>query len=198
MRRQVTDPVDGNRRVVPGQSLGDNPVRFRLQGTLLGKPRAFDFPFEVRHAITRNAFVPRLWAGNTAFDERSAEVVKLFREFGILTDHTAFPATEGTDLLQRDAVLARAWEQFQNRAIATRAGVGAMNQAASTTFQPGQAQRNTDNRFHDAQMPRVSSASVQNVDDRAIFRRNNRWVDGRVPGSDKLLVKGPPAGKPIL
>lgn len=125
MLRQVPRLVDDDRLVVPGQSLGNDPVRFRLRGTLLGKPRAFDFQFEVRHATTRNAFVPRPWAGrkigtlvdavaqtgadtssgvvpasagNTAFDERSAEVVKLSREFGILTGHTAFPATEGTDL----------------------------------------------------------------------------------------------------
>lgn len=47
-------------------------------------------------------------------------------------------------------------------------------------------------------MPRVSFASVHNADDRGFFRRNNRWVDGRAPGSDKALVEGPPAGKPIL
>jgi len=211
MPAQVPDLFDGDQLVVLGQYAGDDPLRFRLQGTYLGKPKAFEFRFDVDHATTRNAFVPRLWAsrkigtlvdaiaqagaeassgvllasaGNPTFDELSAEVVKLSREFGVLTEYTAFLATEGTDLSQRDVVLARAREQFQNRAIATRSGIGAMNQAENTAFQSNQAQLNAGNRFYDARMNRVSFTSVQQVDDRAFFRRNNRWVDSRVLDDD--------------
>jgi hypothetical protein len=108
------------------------------------------------------------------------EIVALSTEFGILTEYTAFLAREGTDLTRRDEVLAEATYNFNDRAILTRSGLGAVNQSYNNDFQRGQQVLNYRNKFFDANMNRVSIAQVQQINDMAFYRRGNRWVDSRV------------------
>ncbi len=108
------------------------------------------------------------------------EIVDLSTEHGILTEYTAFLALEGTDLSDRDDVMARAAANFQDRAISTRSGIGAVNQSMNMGFQTTQSRLNTRNEFYDASMDRVAVTEVQQVNDRAFFRRGSRWVDSRL------------------
>lgn len=113
-------------------------------------------------------------------DEIVREIVRLGTEFGILTEYTAFLATEGSDLSNRDAVLAQARDNFQTRAMATRSGMGAVNQSMNYSEQAQQTVLNRDNEFLDANMNRVQVTTVQQVNDRAFFQRGDRWVDSRL------------------
>jgi len=113
-------------------------------------------------------------------EELVSEIVALSTEFGILTEYTAFLATEGSDLSDRDAVLAQARDNFNSRAIATRSGMGAVNQAMNYQAQAQQMTLNRDNEFYDANMNRVAVSNVQQVNDRAFFQRGERWVDSRL------------------
>ncbi len=45
------------------------------------------------------------------------------------------------------------------------------------------------NDFYDEQMNRVSVTSVQQINDRAYYRRNNRWVDSRLLGNESEEAK---------
>jgi len=205
---RLPDLFEGDQLVVLGQYVGDEPLHFSLSGNYLGKKRAFRFRFPIDKATTRNAFVPRLWASRriaTLVDairatgangelatvvakagtdpklkELSDEIVRLSREFGILTEYTAFLAREGTDLSRREDVLNEARANFVGRAVSGRYGISSVNQDINRRSQRRQQELNFRNYYRDANMNRVEVATVQQVSDRAFFRRGRRWVDSRI------------------
>jgi len=204
----LPDLFEGDQLVLLGQYIGDEPLHFNLEGNYLGHTKRFQFKFNVDQATTRNAFVPRLWASrkigilvdairqsgadvasnlstnevqnNPKLKELVDEIVRISTEFGILTEYTAFLAQEGTDLAQKDQVLAEAQKNFYSRAVNTRHGLGSVNQEFNGQMQKGQFCLNPSNGYWDANMNRVAVSNVQQVCDRAFYRRGNRWVDSAV------------------
>lgn len=206
----LPDLFDGDQLVVLGKYVGDEPLHFRLTGTVQRQPREFRFDFSLDKATTRNNYVPRLWASRkiallvdeirqagAAADERTSvvhsgmltdpklkelveEIVRLSVEFGILTEYTAFLAREGTDLSLHDDVLRQATANLATRAQQTRSGVGAVNQSINMHAQQAQVTLNRNNSFYDQNMNRVQVARVQQVADQVFFQQDSRWVDGRV------------------
>jgi len=132
------------------------------------------------------------------------EVVRLSTEFGILTEYTSFLAREGTDLSKRDQVLAEAVRNFQDRAIATRSGLASVNQEYNLGAQRSQSQLNIRNDFYDQNMNRVAVANVQQVNDRAFYRRGNQWVDSRLIGEGagaapaRVIQSGSPESRELV
>jgi Ca-activated chloride channel family protein len=197
----LPDLFEDDQLVVLGRYTCEGALTFRLTGRSGDTLRTFNFPFELSKATVKNAFVPRLWASrkiavlvdairqagadgaanasDPKIKELTDEVVRLSTEFGILTEYTAFLAKEGTDLTKRDDVLAQARYNFQNRAIATRSGWGSVNQSFNGIAQMSQQSLNPRNEFYDEKMNRVEVTAVQQVNDRAFFRRGDRWVDSR-------------------
>jgi Ca-activated chloride channel family protein len=213
---KLPDLFAGDQLVVLGKYKGEEKLHFRLDGNYLGKPRRFRFAFGLDKATTKNAFVPRLWASRrigvlvdavralgadsgasfgypkAAKDPRMKElvdeIVKLSREFGILTEYTAFLAREGTDLGDRDAVLKEARKSFASRAIGARVGLASVNQEYNRSFMRSQTRLNLGNEYYDAGMNRVAVTSIQQVNDRAFYNRGGRWVDSRIV-QDEAKVK---------
>ena len=200
---ELPDVFDGDQLVLVGQYVSERPLMMQLTGNYLGQTQTFRFKFRLDKATTRNAFVPRLWAnrkigilvdavrasgaevgagGSTdpKIKELVDEIVRLSTEFGILTEYTAFLAREGTDLTHRERVRAEAWRNFDDRARATRSGLGSVNQEFNMATQKSAAQLNYHNTFLDANLDRVQISNVQQVADRAFYRRGNRWVDSRI------------------
>ncbi len=208
MPDKLPDLFEGDQLVLLGRYRGNEPLNFRLSGSYRGRPRTFRFTFKLDKATVRNGFVPRLWAsrkialltdeirqaGAPAAGDLAAlraktaasphlkelvdEIVRLSVEFGILTEYTAFLAKEGTDLSKRDEVLAQANRNFESRAQGDRSGIAAVNQAINNDTQVAQSQANYRNRYYDRDMNSVQITAVQQVNDRAFFRRDGRWVDG--------------------
>ena len=108
------------------------------------------------------------------------EIVKLSTRFGILTEYTAFLALEGSNLSSNDEVLQQAERNLRDRAMNTRSGVGGVNQATNYGEQRDRAWSNARNGYWDSNMNRVEVTGVQQVNDRAFFRRNGNWVDSRI------------------
>ena len=207
------DIFEGDRLVVLGKYRGDDPLRFQLQGTDNDRTRTFTFEFPLAGATTRNSFVPRLWAsrkiemlideirqagaepaepslvrGAPAADpkmkELTDEIVRLSIKFGILTEYTAFLAREGTDLARRDAILRETNANLGARAQGDRRGQAAVNQQMNADFQRRQTYANRRNEYVDQNLRRVQITQVQQVNDRAFFRRGSRWVDADAINSD--------------
>ncbi|MFW6114483.1 MAG: VIT and vWA domain-containing protein [bacterium] len=219
---RLADVFNGDQLVLLGQYVGEEPLRFQLSGNYLGKSRTFRFKFDLDKATTRNAFVPRLWAqrkigvlidairssgadstaiasGNVdpKMKELVDEVVRLSIEFGILTEYTAFLAREGTDLSGREQVFSQAWNNFDSRARQTRSGLGAVNQELNAVQQKSAGTLNYRNAYWDAHMNRIQISQVQQVADRAFYRKGNRWIDSRVvdgqqPQYDRVIDFGSP------
>ncbi|MCA9291785.1 MAG: hypothetical protein KDA25_11705, partial [Phycisphaerales bacterium] len=181
-----------------------------LSGRYLGQPRAFSFTFGFERANVRNAFVPRLWAsrriamlvdevrqagassaampatpaqlrsGEPRLRELTDEILRLSTRFGILTEYTAFLATDGTDLANKEALILGCSTNLRSRAVQDRSGLSAVNQGLNLKSQREQGWVNNDNRYFDAEMKEVAIYSVQQVCDRAFFRRGDQWIDARL------------------
>ena len=205
---RLPDLFEGDQLVLLGQYLNEEPVVFEIGGNYLGRPRKFTFTFGFDQATTKNAFVPRLWASrkisllidairqlgaetgtvpgatppasDPKLKELVDEIVRLSTEFGILTEYTAFLAREGTNLAAREEVFDMANANFEARAMRTRSGMASVNQDFNNAKLMWQSQANVNNYFYDQKMNRVAVANVQQVNDRAFYRRGNRWVDSRV------------------
>jgi hypothetical protein len=108
------------------------------------------------------------------------EIVRLSKEFGILSEYTAFLAREGTDLGQPAFALEEAGRNFSERAVGTRWGYASVNQDFNNGYQRGQSCVNGRNSYLDTNLNRVSISTVQQVNDRAFYRRGNRWVDSGI------------------
>jgi Ca-activated chloride channel family protein len=205
---KLPDLFSGDQLVVLGRYKGEKPVHFRLSGNYLGKRRTFRFTFQLDKATTKNAFVPRLWASrkigvlidairalgadagpahagsrppdDPRLKELVDEIVRLSREFGILTEYTAFLAREGTDLSRHADVLATAHDNFVNRAIGGRVGLPGYNQDNNRARYRAQSKLNIRNDYLDANLQRVQITGVQQINDRAFFRRGKTWIDSRL------------------
>ena len=108
------------------------------------------------------------------------EILKLSTEYGILTEYTAFLATDGTDFNNLEALNTRARESLVNNAQSVRSGMGSVTQAANNSSQKSQANMNRSNFYLTQNMERVEITTVQQITDRTFFKRNNRWVDSSV------------------
>jgi len=200
MPQKLPDLFEGDRLVLLGQYVGDEPVTFRLSGNYMGKKRKFKFTFKFDKADKRNGFVPRLWAGRKIGElidavrqmgadkavskndpkvkELVDEIVRLSTEFGILTEYTAFLAREGTNLRDTGRLMEEASISLETRAMRSRSGYGAVNQSYNLQAQKDGATLNMRNEYYDEKMNRVSIASIQQINDRAYYRRSGRWIDG--------------------
>lgn len=161
-------------------------------------------------ASTRNSFVPRLWASrrianlidlirqdgafaaqnpalnlnfladDPKYKELVDEILRLSTEFGVLSEYTAFLATEGTDLSDWSQLAFSCNNELSAKAIHTRSGKAAINQGLNVAFQKGQRHLNPSNRYWNSELEQVEIHRVQQVSDKAFFRRGNRWIDGQL------------------
>jgi len=201
MPRVLGDIFEGDQIVLLGQYVGTEPLTFEITGRGAEKPRTFRFRFEFDRSDIRNGFVPRLWASRKIAElvdairqmgadgkvgakdprvkELTDEIIRLSTEFGILTEYTAFLAREGTNLADRVQVGRAAGDELESRAMRERSGFGGVNQSYNLARQK-EAKLNMRNDYYDAGMNRVSVASVQQINDRAYYRRGGQWIDSRL------------------
>jgi Ca-activated chloride channel family protein len=210
MPARLPDLFDGDQLVVLGKYSSESRIAMTLEGNFRGTVRSFQFDFDPTAASIKNAFVPRLWAARkiallidavrqlgggsggaalTRNDPRVKElvdeIVRLSKEFGVLTEYTAFLAREGTNLSKTDELRDKAEHELYRRAVTVRSGLGAVNQGINLNGQANAFALNPSNRFFDAEMKEASVTSVRQVADRAFYRRSGRWVDGRVLDDEK-------------
>lgn len=200
----IPDLFEGDQLVVLGRYTGDAPLEFELNGRYFGTQRTFKFSFPLDKASVQNAFVPRLWAsreiarlddavrdlgvdGQAASNDPKGkefidEIIRLSKEFGILTPYTSFLAMEGTDL-NGTAVANRVRSNYGSAEMMKRYGLSSVSQEVNRSNQRDQIYLNSRNRQYDAEMNSVAVSTVQQVGNASFYRRNNRWVD--VAASDR-------------
>jgi Ca-activated chloride channel family protein len=229
MPAELPDLFDGDQIALMGQYTSDKPVKLRLEGDYLGKPTHFDFDLDVSKASVKNSYVPRIWANrkvaslistiresgadgavkpsDAEMKELVDEIVRLSTKYGILTEYTAFLATESNvhfDSL--DGVQRRVEGNLRQRAMGESAptlslpgggGGGGRPAEAAKPARTGAASVNQEQNlsksldmktpapqssapggaYKDAELQDVQITTVQNVADRTFFQRNNRWID---------------------
>ncbi len=211
----IPDLFEGSQLIVTGRYLDDQDLTFLLHGNYYGAPKTFRFRFALDNATVKNSYVPRLWAsrqialmvdairqmganGNPLSSQQPNandpkvkelvdEIVRLSIEFGILTEYTAFLAREGTNLGERNQILAEATSNFVNRAMNTRTGIGAVNQGMNMNFMKSQQVLNTSNRLYDENMNQVTFSNVQQIADKAFYQKDNRWIESRLVEEEEQI-----------
>ncbi|MBU6413924.1 MAG: VWA domain-containing protein [Planctomycetes bacterium] len=201
MPATLPDLFEGDQLVIVGQYLTTSSGTITLAGQSFGKDASHSITINPDTATTRNAFVPRLWAGRKiAFltdqirrmgadgtadahkaevKELTEEIVRLSTRWGILTEYTAFLADETTNLADATTVRELAAKPMAE-AAADRGGITGVAKEINQNVQKYQAELSTQNCWTDGQMRQVRITSVQNCGDQAMLRRNNRWVDTKV------------------
>jgi Ca-activated chloride channel family protein len=208
----LNDVFEGEQVIIVGQYHEAGPMNVTLAGRGAGGDRSFAFNLSTADTSARNGYVGRLWAqrkiatlidsirqataekptidpkSDPATKELVDEIVRLSTKFGILTEYTAFLATEPgakfagnvADSAGRDLV-----DQFnaRNSARAGAAGVSQefTNLRSMTTEREAKMQY-----YYDASMSRREIGNVQSVNDRAFVQRHNRWIDMRMLDAEAL------------
>jgi Ca-activated chloride channel family protein len=203
----LPDMFEGDQLILLGQYVADEPIQFKINGNYLGKERSFKFSFEFDKADVRNGFVSRLWASRKIAElidvirqmgaepgvstsdpkikELVDEIVRLSTEFGILTEYTAFLAREGTELSDRTVVMNEAMGNLESRAIRVRAGKGSVSQSYNLMAQKSAEQPVYGGQYLNEDMERVRITNVQQINDRAYYYKDSRWIDSRIVDKGK-------------
>jgi len=118
--RRVGDLFDGDQITLVGRYSGSGKATLVVTGMYEGKERAFEYPVEAAaKADSRYAFVERLWAVrrvgylmdqiqlNGQSKELIDELIRLSKDYGIMTPYTSFLAEETTVLARRQEVRGR-------------------------------------------------------------------------------------------
>lgn len=201
--RELPDLFEGDQLVVLGQYIGDHPPAFTLEGSYLGTTRTFNIGADLASASVspRNAHVPRLWAlrkvaalvdevrqagasGGVAdgrMKELTDEIVRLSKQYGILTEYTSFLAKEDTPMPTTAAAGAVLTDSLRMRGM-DRAGAGSVNQEENMSRQmKSMAAPAASKTYLNERLERVEITTVNQIADLTFFKRpNNRWVDARL------------------
>lgn len=136
--------------------------------------------------------------------ELAEAVLQLSTEYGILTEYTAILATAGTDLSDWENMRRVVGGQLRSRAIASRAGRSAVSQSLNLQAQKRQTTLNFRNEFVNEQLQLQEVLYVQQVADRAFFKRGNQWIDSRLVAQrqsqqpEEIILFGSEAYRRIL
>jgi Ca-activated chloride channel family protein len=222
---RLPDVFEGDPLVIVGRFRGAGPVELALEGIERGRPRTYRFRLDSAGAA-RLGFVPRLWAQRKIADlldriryagadpgadgERTVaalagEVVRLSRQFGILTEYTAFFAGEGEGDLAGGAgrgsappgpplapgqapppgpalaaEVARARRELSEKALRKRSGAAAVSQDANRAGRKSAGWVDPRNTVLDEDLRQVELGGVNQVGDLAFYRRGGQWIDARL------------------
>lgn len=185
----------GSEIMIAGRYRGGGEQTFSIQGTLSGKPVEYACRAELPKTSggASHEFVAPLWAARKIGfllqeirlhgenDELIEEVVRLSKQYGIVTEYTEFLAEAGGDLNAADAV-AEARRQM-HAANSIQSGKWAVNQAFNDReLQGRKVAGNERNTYRDRQGNLVRNANISQIGRQVFYLRDGQWVDGREAG----------------
>jgi Ca-activated chloride channel family protein len=113
---ELPDLFSGSQLLIAGRYVGSGPVTARLTGNVGGKPVSYALSTTLPTVSDANDFLPRLWAtrkigylldairlrrtdnaGGPDDPELVAEIVRLSKEYGVVTPYTSFLVTDGSE-----------------------------------------------------------------------------------------------------
>jgi Ca-activated chloride channel family protein len=183
--RQMPDLFRGDQLVLVGRYRQGGAARIALTGSAAGHKQALSYQaaFESSSAGENNAFVARLWAIRRIgeiIDEMDLhgrnqelvdELVALSQRHGILTPYTSFLADDRVDL---SAV--RENRMFAARSVADQISVT----GGASGFDQRDLKAKLQNAAAPAAAPAKSTPNVQQVGQKAFFKKDRIWQDSTV------------------
>lgn len=194
--RQLPDLFKGSQLLVLGRYKESGHTPVRLRGKVRGKNREFGYETSFAAETEGNDFIPRLWASRKIgylIDEIRLhgrnkelvdEVVRLSKEYGIMTEYTSFLVD--TDLhVAMEELEERARENFA-RASKVESGSWAVGQAQNAIRMKAQALA-APIAFYDATGQLKKITGVKRIADKTFYFKNNVWVDNDYAPEQKLI-----------
>ena len=206
----IPDLFEGDQIILVGKYDGAGHADFVLSGSYAGKPQSFHYSTDLARVSDRfsYAFVEQLWAvrrigfllDQIHLNGRSTEVVdelvRLSKQYGIITPYTSFLADERTDLSDQFTLETKGKIAAQELVANYTGGTGQMNAANRAVLNsinvapppslPGkgaaQIGQSRVANYEANQTERI--LSVQNIGNRALFRRGRQWIDSTVADKD--------------
>jgi uncharacterized protein YegL len=206
----IPDLFEGDQIILVGRYDRPGQTSFSVSGNYAGRSQSFRYTADLARTSDKfsYAFVEQLWAvrrigfllDQIQLNGRSTEVVeelvRLSKQYGIITPYTSFLADERTDLSDKFTLDRKGEAAAQELISNISGGVGQMNasnravmKAASVAPAPsiaggGSAQIGQSRvaSYEANQTERVMN--VQNAGNRALFKRGRQWIDSAVAGKD--------------
>ena len=193
----------GSEVMVLGRYRNGGKHTFTISGQRVGKALSYsctvELPGEVADAAGRE-FLPPLWAARTIGfllqeirlhgrnDELIAEVVRLSRRYGVVTEYTGFIATSGKAIEQMDdKELAGEVKKRMEAANDIQSGSWAVNQAFNDrqmqTKMNASAEANT---YVGRRGEVVKADTIRQVGGEAFYLRDGQWVAAAEAGARKV------------
>ncbi len=175
---------------------------FTISGNLSGKPAKYTCAVDLPKTASdpTNEFLAPLWAARQIGyllqqirlhgedKELIAEVVRLSRQYGIVTEFTAFVAMGGGAGKSKDALVQEALGRIAP-ARAEKAGQWAVNQAANDkALQKRAVASNEANVYRDRRGNVTAAQNVSQIGRRAFYLHNGQWCDSEEIGKRKTRV----------
>jgi len=187
--RALPDLFEGGQLVVAGRYRDAMQATVVIKGKLQNKETAFEYPLEFKPETdaTANNFVARIWASKKIgflIDEMRVhgrnqelvdEIVRLSKEFGIITEYTSF-LVETDEEIAPGAAVDMARGRFSG-SLGEGGGSHGVAQAENLKQMQTKNQVNYTNKYYDATGNLVEYDRVQNIGSKAFYNRNGFWVD---------------------
>jgi Ca-activated chloride channel family protein len=211
---------EGSQLIVVGSYRQPGPVTIKLSGEVAGRKRTFELQGKLAQHNEEHDFVPLVWASRKIGylmdevrlhgqnQELVDEIIRLSKEFGIMTEFTAFLVTEPN--LGREEAKRRTLDQV-SKAKGARSGAWATGQAqnarrlsaaaapqamgggkggfggfkdsfgvSAAPAAPAAGMRSANQAFIDREGRVQTMQGVQNVSNRAFYQQGKVWIDQSV------------------
>jgi Ca-activated chloride channel homolog len=217
----IPDLFEGDQIILVGRYDRPGQTDFSVSGSYAGKSQNFHYSADLARTSDKYsfAFVEKLWAvrrigfllDQIQLNGRSTEVVdelvRLSKQYGIITPYTSFLADERTDLSNQFTLNEKGKTEAQALVRNISGGVGQMNAAnraamATANVAPapsipsqGAAQIGQSKvaSYEATEVERI--LNVQNIGNRALYKRGRQWIESTV--ADKDISKLNSEAKPI-
>jgi uncharacterized protein YegL len=176
---------------------------FTVAGTLAGKPVTYTVTADLPASAGEesNAFLAPLWAARQigyllqeirlhgANKELVEEVVRLSKQYGIVTEYTEFIATASAGSLKGGAALAAEAGKRLDMARKEQAGAWAVNQAVNDRQLQMRAVAGPGaNTYRDRRGKEMSVGNISLIGPRAFYLQDGQWVDAEEAGARQTRV----------
>jgi len=201
----LPDLFDGDQILLVGRYDRPGPTHIVVTGDYLGRSQTFEYAANLARISDkyRYNFVEPLWAvrrighllDQIQLNGRSTEVVdelvRLSKQYGIITPYTSFLADERTRLDSIEELRRKGEMEAKDLGVNITGGMAqvaaanraALNQATVAPAQSGvggavQIGQSNVQAYEANRTERI--ATVQNAGDRALYRRGRQWIDSSV------------------
>jgi Ca-activated chloride channel family protein len=204
MPDRIPDVFAGDQLLLIGRCHDVSELRFKLSGTNADGAFTASYEFPMAKASNANSWIARLWATRKIAvltqalrdlgaddmhrnappdmsDPRVAElvndIVRLSKEFGVLTEHTAFLARDGAALHASNAASsAQTITNISNGSV-LRSGAASASQDSNIAWQKSATRVDKTNGYLDQELKKREIGGVCQVADKTFYQSEGRWVD---------------------